>query len=175
MWHFAYASHMNRRIVKGNGHTLPPTYVLCFWSLIAVLLLSAVPANAEWVAVEKDYLLPGLQTLYVEPDSIRREGNLVTLWQLLDFKWMQGSARGPARFLSTKTHKQFDCTEKRLRLLAFTEFLRPMGTGISADGYVDKDKWLPVELESINQALWEVVCGRSDRTAIDRGPEGVSS
>ena len=105
-------------------------------------------------------LLPGLQTVYVDPDSIRREGNLVTLWQLIDFKWMQGNSRGPHRFFSTKTHKQFDCAEERLRLLAFTQFSHRMGTGIPADGYVDQGNWIPVEPESINQALWEMACGK---------------
>ena len=160
MWYFAYASHMNRRKLKENCHKLALAYVSGFWLLTTVLFLSSVPAYAEWVAVEKDYLLPGLQTLYVDPDSIRREGNLVTIWQLIDFKWMQGSARGPARFLSTKTHKQFDCEEKRLRLLAFTEYSRNMETGISADGLVDTGNWILVEPESMNQALWEVVCGK---------------
>ena len=79
---------------------------------------------------------------------------------------MQGNAGmgrlgfGPHRFLSTKTRKQFDCAEKRLWLLAFTEFSRHMGTGIPADGYVDKDNWISVEPESMNQALWEVACGK---------------
>ena len=95
--------------------TLPLVYCSGCWSLIALLVLSSVPAYAEWVAVEKDYLLPGLQTVYVDPDTIRREGNLVTIWQLIDYKLMQGNAGmgplgfGPHRFLSTKTHKQFDC------------------------------------------------------------------
>ena len=35
-----------------------------------------------------------------------------------------------------------------------------MGTGIPTHGYVDKDNWLRVESESVNQALWEVVCGQ---------------
>jgi hypothetical protein len=35
-----------------------------------------------------------------------------------------------------------------------------MGTGIPADGYVDTGNWIPVEPESINQALWEVACGK---------------
>jgi hypothetical protein len=131
-----------------------------FWSLAACLLLNSLPASAEWVAVEKDYLSPGLQTVYVDPDSIRREGDLVTMWQLIDFKWMQGSARGPTKYLSTITHKQFDCAEKRVRLLAFMEFSRGMGTGIPADGYVDRENWMPVEPGSINQALWEVGCGK---------------
>ena len=154
------AFHVTRHNLREHGYPFPSASASVFWSLIVFLYLSCVPAYAEWVAVEKDYPSPGLQILYIEPDTLRREGNLATLWQLIDFKWMQGSARGPTRFLSTKTHKQFNCAEKRLRLLAFTEFSHPMGTGISADGYVDKDNWLPVERESINQALWEVACGK---------------
>jgi hypothetical protein len=151
---------MNRRTLQENCRKQPLVYFSGFWSLITLLMLSSVPAYAEWVAVEKDYLLSGLQTVYVDPDTIRREGNLVTIWQLIDFKWMKGNGRGAHRFFSTKTHKQFDCAEKRLRLLAFTEFSQHMGTGISADGYVDKDNWLPVEPESISQALWKVACGK---------------
>jgi len=151
---------MNRRKLKENCHKLPLASFSGLWSLITLLFLSTVPAYAEWVAVEKDYLLLGLQTVYVDPDTIRRQGNLVTLWQLIDFKTMQGNGRGAHRFLSTKIHKQFDCAGKRLRLLAFTEFSRRMGTGIAANGYVDKDNWLPVEQASINHALWEVACGK---------------
>ena len=104
--------------------------------------------------------------MYVDPDTVRREGNLVTMWQLIDFKWMQGNQGigpfgfGPHRFFSTKTHKQFDCAEKRVRLLAFTEFSRRMGTGVPANGYVDNGNWIRVEPESINHALWEVACGK---------------
>ena len=151
---------MNRRKLKERGHKSSMVYFWAFWLLIILLFLRSVPVSAEWVAVEKDYLLPGLQTLYVDPDSIRRDGNQVMILQLIDFKWMQGSARGPTRFMSTETHKQFDCMGKRLRLLAFTEFSQRMGTGISADGYVDKGNWLSIDPDSINQALWEVACGR---------------
>jgi hypothetical protein len=147
---------MNRHKLGGSSHKLALAHLSGFWFLITLLLLNSLPAYAEWVAVEKDYLVPGRQTVYIDPDSIRREENLVTIWQLIDFKWMQGNAGmgplgfGPHRFLSTKTHKQFDCAEKRVRLLAFTEFSRHMGAGIRANGYVDKDHWLPVEPESIN-------------------------
>ena len=137
---------------------LPLTYLLGFWLLITLLLLSSGPVSAEWVAVEETYQVPGLRTVYVDPGTIRREGNLVTLWLLMDFKWMQGN-RSPSRFLSTKTQMQFDCAEKRLRLLAYSEFLRHMGTGRRNDGYVDKGNWVPVKPDSMNQALWEVACG----------------
>ena len=69
-------------------------YLLGFWLLITLLLLSSGPVYAEWVAVEET---PGLRTVYVDPDTIRREGNLVTLWLLMDFQWMQGNV-GLGRF-----------------------------------------------------------------------------
>ena len=157
---FSYAAQMNHCTVRGNYRTQPVVYFSVLWSLITVLFLSSISAYAEWVAVEKDYLLPGLQTVYVDPESIRRDGNLVTIWQLIDFKWMQGNPRGPHRFLSTKTHKQFDCADKRVRLLVFTKFSRGMGTGMPRDGHVDKNHWLPIEAESMSHALWEAVCGK---------------
>ena len=139
---------------------LPLSYFSGVWSLITLLLLSG-PAYCEWVAIEKNNPLPGLQTVYVDPDTIRRKGKLVTIWQLIDFnKGIGPLGHGPNKFFSMKTHKQFDCADKRLQWLAYTEFSGHMGTGLAANGDVDKDNWLPVEPVSIDQALWEVACGK---------------
>ena len=73
----------------GSFRTQPLAYFSGFWLLITLLFLSTVPAYAEWVAVERDYFSPGLSTIYIDPDTIRREGNLVMVWQLVDFKTMQ--------------------------------------------------------------------------------------
>ena len=124
---------------------------------IAVLALSSEPAVAGWVALDDRYQSPGLQTVYVDPTAMQREGNRVTIWQLTDYTWMQGS-RKMLRFLSTTTQKQFNCAAKRLRVLAFTQFSRRMGTGTPLNGYVDRDQWRPVEPEGIDHALWELAC-----------------
>ncbi len=159
------------RLLDESEYTYPVVKIKHFidWSAV----MSRGPVYTEWVAVEKDYLFPERQTVYVDPDTIRREGNLVTLWQLIDFKWMQGKGAVinpyrfgrlnrfrlvPHGFFSTKTHKQFDCEENRVRLLAFTEFSHHMGTGRRNNGYFDQDNWLPVEPESVNHSLWEVAC-----------------
>jgi len=123
-----------------------------------LLVFSDNPASADWVTVEKPYPVRELQTLYIDPATIHREGNLVEVQQLTDYRWMQGGPRGTPRFLSTTIHKQFKCTDKRLRLLAYTEFSHRMTVGIASNGYVDKDRWLPVEPDSINEALWEILC-----------------
>ncbi len=138
---------------------LPLAYLSCFWSLITLLLLSSVPAYAEWVSIEKSNQLAGIMTVYFDPDTIRRKGNLVTMVQLIDFKTMQGG-RSPSRFSSTKIQKEFDCAEERLRLLALTDFWGNMGTGEPAGAYVEGGNWVTVEPDSINQALWKLACGK---------------
>lgn len=141
------------------------------WSRLLTGLFGAVlvlmlhqPVLAGWVAVEKDYLDPGLRTVYVDVDTILREGKGVTVWQLTDYSVMQGSAgfgpfmMSPHRFFSTTTQKHIDCEIKRVRLLWYTEFLYHMGTGPASNGYVDTERWLPIEPETINHALWELFC-----------------
>lgn len=126
--------------------------------IIILAMLIHEPVHAGWVAVEKRYQTPGVQTVYFDPDTIRREGNLTTLWQLTDIKWT-GETLTP-RFLSARTYKQFDCPRARFRVLAIVEFSRQMATGKSAAGYIENGNWQPVETGSINQGLWEMACGK---------------
>ena len=124
-----------------------------------------IPPGETWVAVDSAYQSPLRETVYFDPKTIRREGDLVTLWQLTDYKMMQGNApfgtfmMGPHRFLSTKTHKEFDCVHHRVRLLASSEFSQHMGTGIQNAVLVTQGYGQPVEPGSINQALLSVACG----------------
>jgi len=113
--------------------------------------------HGEWTAIEPHEHLSGLQTVYIDLTTLRRDGPFVTFSQLTDFGWQQGGKVG-RRFLSTKTQKQFDCPAKRYRLLAFTDFSGHMGTGTSAAGHVDREVWLPVLPESLNHTLWELAC-----------------
>jgi hypothetical protein len=129
-------------------------------ALITLLLLSASPVYAEWVALEDQYQSPGLQTLYIDPDTLRREGNLVTLEMLVDWNWMQGN-RSPTRFYSTKNTKEFDCAGKRVRSLASVDFYGHMGTGrpVSGGAFTSETYWAPIEPGSLHHGLWAIACG----------------
>lgn len=124
-----------------------------------------MPPGETWVAVDRAYQSPLREMVYYDPKTIRRDGDRVTLWQLTDYKWMQGNApfgmfmMSPHRFFSTKTHKEFDCAHNRVRLLASSEFSQHMGTGTQNAVLVEQGPGQPVEQGSINQALWEVACG----------------
>ncbi len=150
--------------VHDPPHLLPKrssAYCVRFWLLVTLLVLSRGSAYADWVAIEKEYQSPGLQTVYIDSATIRREGNLVTLVTLTDWEWMQGN-RSPSRFHSTRIKKQFDCVDKRFRLLVISDFYGRMGTGKRmAESLYDSDgDWIPVESESLEQGLWDVACGK---------------
>jgi hypothetical protein len=123
--------------------------------LTAALIIWASPVFAGWVAIEKQYQPAGLETLYVDPDHIQRTGTRATIWQLTDMKW-----NNTTRFLSLKTHKEFDCTNPRVRTLQVIEFSRQMGTGRSRSGYIENGNWQSVEAPPANHALWKVACGK---------------
>ena len=133
------------------------------WLLVMLLVLGPTLVFAEWVAVERDYFSPGLQTVYVDPVNLQRDGNFVTIWQLIDYKWMQGNYVGTPRFLSTSARKQFDCADRRVRSLSFAEYYGHMATGTAMTAYVSNDQWQPVESQTLNHALWEIACGRPER------------
>ena len=123
--------------------------------IVLLMLLSSGPVYARWEALEKQYQPTGLVTLYFDPETIHREGTRTTLWQLTDLKW-----NSTTRFLSFKTHKEFDCEQSRVRVLQVIEFSRQMGTGRSASGYIESGNWQPVEERSVNHALWKAACGK---------------
>lgn len=120
--------------------------------LIISLLLSGSPAYAEWVKVgDNDEF-----SAYVDPDTIRRNGNLVEMWELHDFKTIQ-TVKGTF-FLSGKIQGQYDCAEEQHRRLASTAFSGHMGTRTVVNSESDPSKWIPVIPGSVGQALSAVAC-----------------
>ena len=124
--------------------------------LITLLLLSSGPAYAEWVKVS-DSNEAGM-TVYADPDTIRRNRNLVKMWQFYDYKTVQTVAG--IGFLTVKEQWEFDCAEGRRRVLALTEFSGNMGSGTVVYTNSEVGKWQPVEPSSIGQLLWKFACGK---------------
>lgn len=121
--------------------------------LVALIVFSYHPVYAGWVAIEKPYQPTGLETVYFDPNTIHREGGRATLWQLTDIKW-----NSTTRFLSSKTHKEFDCEGSLVRVLQVIEFSRQMGTGRSTVGYIKNGGWQVIEVHSVDHALSTIAC-----------------
>ena len=84
-------------------------YGFGFEALIALQVLSSVPAHAEWVAIGYSESFGGY-TVYVDPDTVRHTGDLVKVWALTDNTIMQTPAG--YSFLSSKVQNVFDCGKR---------------------------------------------------------------
>jgi hypothetical protein len=122
--------------------------------LIIFLFLSSSPAYAEWVEVG----ITDEATVYADPDTIRRKGDLVKMWYLHDFKTTQTVLK--KSYLSSRSQDEYDCTEDRHRALASTSFSGNMGSGKVRSSYSIKGKWEPVPPGTITQTLWKVACDK---------------
>ena len=124
--------------------------------LITFLLLSNGPAYAEWVMVSDNY--EEGKTVYADPDTIRRNGDLVEMLVLFNYKSIQ-LPTGLAH-LSDSTQLQINCTKKLTRRLAYTWWSGNMRKGNKVFRIErEEENWEPVIPESPAQGLLKVACG----------------
>jgi len=124
--------------------------------MVTLVLLITGPVYAEWVKVS-DGDEAG-KTIYVNPATIRRNSNLVKMWQLYDYKTVQ--TIGGIRFLTAEEQWEFDCAEERGRVLALKEFSGNMASGTMVYTNSQVSKWLPVVPGTTDQTVWKVACGK---------------
>jgi hypothetical protein len=124
--------------------------------LITLLLLSSGPAYAEWVKISASD--EAGKTVYVDPSTIRRNSNLVKMWQFYDYKTVQ--TVGGIRFLTAEEQWEFDCAEGLSRVLALKEFSGNMGSGTMVRTNSQVGKWIAVMPGSIGQSVWKVACDK---------------
>jgi len=119
------------------------------------LVWSSGPAYAEWVLFDENDR--GMST-YVDPDTIRRKGDMVKVWALTDYTIIRTVAG--QSLLSSKHLNEFDCAGERIRLLAFSNFSDNMGSGKLVFSNSDEQQWEPIEPGSVGQTLWKVACSK---------------
>jgi hypothetical protein len=131
-------------------------YVVGVWLMIMLLVLSSGPVYAAWILTSGDD--EAGMTVYVDSDTIRRNGNSAKMWQLFDYKSVQRVA-GDSLF-SLKRFNEYDCAEARTRTLGYTWFSGHMGSGNVVYSTTEVQQWEQVAPRSINQTLWKAACGK---------------
>jgi len=123
--------------------------------LITLLVVSSGPVYAEWMSFGAS---ESGTTVYADSATIRREGDLVKMSVLFDFKSIQTKA--DVSYLSAKAQMEYDCAEQRFEGLAVTYFSGNMGNGNLLDRSSGKGKRLRISPGSLDHALWKLACGK---------------
>lgn len=131
-------------------------FITIVWSLLAFMFLSCIPANAEWRPISYAAGAGGF-TIYVDPAAVLRQGDLVKLLVLYDFRFVQ-TINGKS-YLSATWQQQFDCTEHRSRHLSYRYHAASMGNGkVMLAGDDENNTWNPVAPKSTAAILWNIGC-----------------
>jgi hypothetical protein len=115
---------------------------------------SAAPLFAEWLLVDGN----DKAKVYVDSQTISRNGDWVSLWVLDDLKTAQ--TRGFRKYLSTRAQEEHDCLKARFRLLALEYFSGNMGSGEALYKTSGESDWSPIPPGTLAQSVWKFVCGR---------------
>ena len=123
--------------------------------LATLLAVCSSGAAAEWVGIGGDDSI----TFYADPASIRQAGNMVRMWNLVDYKTAQ-QWRDGKRYMSAKGEQEYDCKEPRTRTLYSFWHAVNMGLGDVIFSDLEVEKWEPVASRSLGEILWKIACGR---------------
>jgi hypothetical protein len=117
----------------------------------ALLLAISLPAVAEWVEVaETDKV-----HVYLDPATIRKDGNLRKAWELQNLK-----QRDKSGYLSRRFLWEFDCKEERRRSLSFSIHSEPMAGGNVLGSESETDPWHHIAPGTIAADILKRVCSK---------------
>ena len=123
---------------------------------ILMLMLAAMStgAMAEWVFVGdwEQY------RFYVDPTTIRKNGNIVKMWTMTDSRIP--SVTNSKAYMSTKALEEYDCANETLRTLSLVDYEKSMGTGnvVYSTSYPSPSE--PVVPGTVGERRWEIGCGK---------------
>ena len=119
--------------------------------LIAMFLIATSSAWAEWVkASETDDA-----NWYLDPASIRKDGNLRRVWQIQDLK-----QRNKDGEMSRRARYEYDCKQERYRFLSFSTHSEPMAGGTTLVSGGENAKWHDIPPDSFVEIILKFLCAK---------------
>jgi hypothetical protein len=116
-------------------------------------------AAADWTGVGS---ANEIYAAYADRDSIRRQGGIVTMHGLYDFRRQDYTPTGRGLY-STAVLREYDCAGRRVRLLSSIDFSGRMGEGAPVSTSDTPGRWEAVLEGGIDEAYWTVACGAPSR------------
>ncbi len=122
--------------------------------LMALLAAISGSVFADWVVVDET----SLGKTYVNPGTISKSGDLVKLWELIDFKKAQEYSG--ESFFSFTSEVQYDCARKSFQTLKTAGISGHMATGSLVASGSGSRQWQPVAGGTSAERSWRFVCGK---------------
>lgn len=123
--------------------------------LLVALLFAALPVQAEFAKYFEDEEL----VAYLDANTIRREGAMVRMWGLDDYKKPQNDLENKKPYRSVRAHWVFDCSKRLSDVVAAFYHADAMGEGDVVDsGAPTERSWDKVAPGSVGELMYKVAC-----------------
>ena len=119
--------------------------------LLALTLLITGSAWADWVLVVGN----DSANIYIDPATIRKDGNFRKAWELHDLKKQHKDGT-----LSRRMRSEYDCKQERTRMLSFTTHSGSMSRGDTLFSHDAVDIWVDIPPDTLGETILKVVCAR---------------
>jgi hypothetical protein len=120
-----------------------------------LLVLASSTVLADWTKIASD---DDIYSAYADKQSIRKQGDLVRMHGLYDFRRQDFTPDGKGLF-STVVLREYDCTARRVRLLSVIDFSGAMGAGTAVSTSDTPRRWEAVVAGGIDEHYWNTACG----------------
>ena len=121
-------------------------------ALLLALLFMSGSAWADWVQVEETDNI----YVYIDPSTIRKDGNLRKVWQIHDLKKRHKDGE-----LSRRFRMEYDCKNERYKFLSISDHSGQMASGtILLQNLVEETKWTDIPPKSAVETVLKIVCAK---------------
>lgn len=121
--------------------------------LLVLMAIASFHASAAWEQVSQS----AAGVVYIDPTTITRDGNRVTMWAMIDYKTIP-ALHEP--YKSFKQHYQFDCEEMAFKVLSRAGYAGQMTSGEPVMTVNEPTKWQVWMPGSIIETFWSTACRR---------------
>lgn len=118
-----------------------------------LILLLIITANSTWAAWVEMTESNG-DTYFIDQTNIRKNGNFVKVWELLNFKEKEWELASLVRL------REYDCKEEKMRILSMSGFSNQMGSGIPSIKTNEPGEWefIQPSISNIHALMLPLVC-----------------
>ena len=119
------------------------------WPWIAPLLLLSLPVSAEWTYVDGG---EGYDR-YLDLDSMTRDGERVTVWEVDD-----NAGTDKSGVISLRSRTEYDCADRLYRIVHLSGHSSHMTAGRVVFSESVDGNWLPVAPDTLGEASMQMAC-----------------
>ena len=130
-------------------------------ALVSTSAMAKTRAEHEWTSIGTGIGTDNDQevTYYLDFQSFHKQGQNVTVWELMNFETPQELNAAKGKYLSSKLQIEFDCNKRQSRILSFYMYAGMMGSeDIVYSASFPSSPWEPVPSDTIEKELWNSAC-----------------